>query len=329
MTDIDKLKAASSLMIMPVHISGVVNLLAHPSPDIVKSSQPFPAKIDRVEIDLPHTYSTQVLHSDTILQNGKPTTLQVLGCTLPMPANCVVCNREAVDHGILEALGPVKLTYGKMTISGNNSTRVWDSIQRDRYWFTFPVCKDHLPDFHKHLYIKADQPKADLGLKLPNKTWAEEFITMNPVNYAVFKDEAYLKKVRWAAILLYFGILGLGIAIAMTIARAAWFWLIPTLALTVGGFLLLLKNRFKILVPEKSNDPNVNNTLPKWLEGVVSFKSLKSNLTAIGFTILVFGALALLVKFNGKTLAWQVTVGVLAVGALLSSLGLLMGKKKK
>ena len=216
-----------------------------------------------------------------------------------------------------------------MTISGNNAARVWDAIQRDRDWFAIPVCKDHKSDFHQHVEIKQNTKDQLFEIKLPNKAWAEEFIAMNPVQYAVFKNEEYLRKFRWAITLLYFGILGLAVAIALTFTKANWIWLIPTLALTFGGVFLLFKNRFKILVAEKSDTTDGSSPLPKWLEGVVSFKSLKSNLSALGFTLLVLGAILAFVEFNGKSIAWPVTVSMLGAGALFALISMIMGKKKK
>jgi len=331
MTDLNKLKEVASLMFLPTRISGVVNLLAYPSPDIARQTQPFPGKDERMEIHMHKPYSAQALHTDTIIQGGKPTKLQVLPVMLSTPETCVVCNRDSVDQGVLEALGPVKLTYGKMTISGANASRVWNSIQCDRYWFTFPVCKDHQNDFHKKVFINASQPDGTLEIKLPHKAWAEQFITMNQVDHATFKSKDYLRKFRWTMLLLYVGILGLALAIVLTIVKGVWFWLIPTLAMTIGGVVLLFKNRFQVVVPESSSDPEGKKDVPPWLEGIISMKTLKSSFTTTGATIAIIGIILAFVKVNGNYLAWPwyIKAGIVVLGVLVFIFGSLLGRKKK
>jgi hypothetical protein len=331
MTDLNKLKEIASMMFLPTRISGVVNLLAYPSPDVVKQSTSFPDKLERVEILMHKPQTAQALHTSTIIQSGKPTSLQVLPCMLSTPETCVICNRASVDQGVLEAIGPIKLTYGKMTIDGANASRVWDSIQRDRYWFTFPVCKDHLNDFHKKVFINESLPGDTLEIKLPHKAWGEQFIGMNQVDYATYKNEDYLRKFRWTSLLLYVGILGLALAITLAILMGDWFWIIPTSAMTIGGLILLFKNRFQVLVAESSSDPEGGNAVPGWLTGVISMKTLKNNITATGVGIAIIGVLTAFLKVNGNYLAWPwyIKAGIVLLGVLVFIVGSILGGKKK
>lgn len=330
MTDLNKLKEVAGMMILPTRITGVANLLAYPSPGIVQQTQPLPGKVERMEIKMRKSVSAQALHTSTITKDGKPTTLKVLPCLLSTPEKCVVCNRQTDDQGVLEALGPVKISYGKMTISGANASRIWNSLQCDRYWFTFPVCKVHQNDLNKKVFIDAT-PHHTLEIKLPNRAWGEEFIAMNQVDYVAYKSKEYLKKFKWMVLLLYAGIFGLTLAIIATIVSGAWFWIIPTLALVIGGFILLFKNRFQVLVAESSSDPEGMKDVPPWLEGIISMKTLKTSITATGFAIAFLGVLSALLKINGEYIAlpWFVKAGIVVLGVLVFILGSLLGKKKK
>jgi len=247
-------------------------------------------------------------------------TLAILGALIIIMILCV-----------LEALGPVKLTYGKMTINAANATRVWNSIQCDRYWFTFPVCEDHPNDFNKKVYINASQADGTLEIKLPNRAWGEAFIAMNQVDYVTYKSKEYLRKFKWTMFLIYFGILGLALAITATIVSGAWFWIVPTSAMIIGGFILLFTNRFQVVVAESSSDPERKKDVPPWLEGIISMQTLKSSITTTGVMIAIIGVLLAFLKVNGEYIAlpWFVKAGIVVVGLVILILGSLLGKKKK
>jgi hypothetical protein len=322
MTDINKLKQIAAKL-FPSMISNTTGgvFTTYPSPAEVMISDPFPSNMERVEILMHMPYQSTSLHTNNITYGGKAYHPHVIPAILEMPENCFVCDRTAVDQGVIESSKPLYSVSSKLQLNSPNAGRLWTSLQSDRYWFTFPVCQNHKNDFIKNIWINVNRIDGNAELKLSNPTWSDQFIKMNDVKHAVYKSEEYLRKYKWSMYLLFFGILSSAIAITATIVNGSWGWLIPTLGMLIGGIVLLFTNRYEVLVSDTSAKDGKQK--PKWYEGIVSLRQIVGGIETVGAVVAVLGLILATMKTDGKYLPWPwyIKIGIIALGVLIFVLG--------
>jgi hypothetical protein len=262
MTDLNNLYRIVN-KIQAVQIGGAVNLIAYPSPDEVRHPKGGGWGGDSSHILIRKPGSVKILHTNSFRYTPNrlrehPKTIQpkILAYDIPMPDICVVCNQPANTTGVIECLSHKFTHSNKLTVEGSNTQRIWESLENDRYWFTFPVCDEHKFNFHQHANIgySGHGNKIEF-IVLNNKAWCEKFLRMNDVISATYKDKSYRNKgLAFDSMIAIGGFLVLG----FILSHSGWelLGIIPGLVLIVAGIILKKKNPPENLLANQKIDDN-------------------------------------------------------------------------
>jgi len=263
MTDLDNLHHIVT-KIQPIQIHGGMNVTAYPSPNEVKHFKGRGMSGDSSHIVIKKIGSVKILHTNSfkytpnrLREHPKSIQPKILAYDISMPDMCVVCNQPADKTGVMEDLSHKFTHSSKMTIKASNTQRIWESLENDRYWFTFPVCDKHKFNFHQNASFRWSGFDNTIRLSINNnKAWCEKFLQMNDAISATHKDKSYRR--RDSAIFLMIAIGASLVLRALIYSGWELLGIIPGLGLIVAGIILKKKNPPENLLTNPKNVTKAN-----------------------------------------------------------------------
>lgn len=315
MSNLDVLKTLVTQMLSrPINVKGFTQI--YPTPVEIFGDS-------KIKWNQPHV--TIAFNPDNIeeLYSGKGS-LKVYACMLQTPQDCAICGEKATQVAVIEGRGPAIKGYKNVRIYSPdyNVDKLWEAIQRNRYWLTIPVCGQHKPDvINESVSLVMDNEEKLFSLQVTNKTWANRFIQLNrsQVRFAAYKDKSFLEKRRIGTIMAMAG----GFTSMISIGAAfqgAWFWLIPTLLVLGIGLYLIFSKQSETLVTYKTKPGEKKQY---FLSGVITF----------GSVLVTAGIMTLVAKINGELLLSSIPIGVkwlvIAIGSVIAFVGAALEAKVK
>ena len=317
--------------IKPTRITGYGNVIVYPSPPEVVINLDLANHKPYAEAFLP-LKTKQKLNFINVNQAGTNAEIALYEADVKFPTFCYLCHRDATDHIIVETCSRPKLSGRRLQINAPNAAYLWRALISDRYWYPIPVCDRHnnLNEIQKNLKIVTNEYDGEVLFRFPSLIWTKEFLELNEVTYANYKNKEYHVKNLIRNILLYLCILFPPLGIAMLIREQKWGMFIFSIPIVIGAFYLLFTNKYEHLVGKVETDENASflERLIDKLDGLVVIEKFAKNLVAYGQAIVVTGVLFLFLKINDTPMPF-IGIGLIALGGILFGLGFLIKKVKK
>lgn len=156
--------------IIPIILTGQFNVIAYPSPDEALEYPKLSGNQGRAEILMRFNHGEK-LHHNELIQNGELKNLEIFSPKIEWPNECVICNKLASNSIVVESCSEIKVSAHRVVLDFPNASRIWTSLQTDRFWFSVPVCNIHNNRTLLEHSISIDliSQKRKMLFKFPNK----------------------------------------------------------------------------------------------------------------------------------------------------------------